>query len=164
MFHSQIFNPLIKEAWHMFHSCATPLLLVIILVRANAYSRAFTMLRLSGTVLLRRTWKHTVLCEITVARQCSRDLLQGEGRLEIPCLYHFWHNNKPIKLIKIAYTIVTPYGLHVIRSAVISVSIHCIIQYSSVGTMVGGGRGPQRNQPKIIFRNHSQLLDSIGQA
>ena len=30
--------------------------------------------------------------------------------------------------------------------------------------MVGGGHGPQGNQPKIIFRNHSRPLDSIGQA
>ena len=30
--------------------------------------------------------------------------------------------------------------------------------------MVGGGRGSQRNQPKIIFGNHSLPLDNIGQA
>ena len=29
---------------------------------------------------------------------------------------------------------------------------------------MGGGRGPQRNQPKMILRNHSWLLDSIVQA
>ena len=30
--------------------------------------------------------------------------------------------------------------------------------------MVGGGHGPQGNQPEIIFRNHSWPLDSIVQA
>ena len=49
MFHSRAFNQLIKEAWHAFHLCATPLLLAIILMRANAYSQALTMLHLSGT-------------------------------------------------------------------------------------------------------------------
>jgi len=34
----------------------------------------------------------------------------------------------------------------------------------SYSTMVGGGHGPSRNQPKIIFKNHSRPLDSIGQA
>ena len=36
----------------MFHSCAKPLLLVIILAWANAYLRALVTLRLSGTVHL----------------------------------------------------------------------------------------------------------------
>jgi len=35
----------------MFRSCAMPLLLAIILARANAYSQALVMLRLSSTVL-----------------------------------------------------------------------------------------------------------------
>jgi len=34
----------------VFRSCAMPLLLAIILARANAYSRALATLRLSGTV------------------------------------------------------------------------------------------------------------------
>jgi len=29
---------------------------------------------------------------------------------------------------------------------------------------MGGRHGPQRNQPKLTFTNHSQPLDSIGQA
>ena len=29
---------------------------------------------------------------------------------------------------------------------------------------MGGRRGPQINQPKLAIRNHSWLLDSIGQA
>ena len=29
---------------------------------------------------------------------------------------------------------------------------------------MGGGRGPQRDQPKLTFRNHLKPLDSIGQA
>ena len=52
MFRSRIFSPLIKEAWHTFRSCATRLLLAIILARANAYSRALTTLRLSSTVVV----------------------------------------------------------------------------------------------------------------
>ena len=36
----------------------------------------------------------SILCEITGARQYSRDLIQGG--LEIPCLYHFWHYNRRI--------------------------------------------------------------------
>ena len=51
MFHLQVFNPLKKEAWQMFCSCAIPPLLPSVLVRANAYLRALVMLRLSGTVL-----------------------------------------------------------------------------------------------------------------
>ena len=43
-------QPDYKEVWHTFYSCATPLLLVIILAQANAYSRALVTLRLSGTV------------------------------------------------------------------------------------------------------------------
>ena len=31
-------------------------------------------------------------------------------------------------------------------------------------SMMGGGHGPLRNQPKFIFRYHSQPLDSICQA
>ena len=52
MFRLQVFNPLIKKAWHAFHSCAMPLLLAIILVQANAYSRALATLHLSGTVCI----------------------------------------------------------------------------------------------------------------
>jgi len=43
----RIFTPLIKRAWHALHLCATPLLLAIILVRANAYSQALATLRLA---------------------------------------------------------------------------------------------------------------------
>jgi len=50
MFCSQVFTPLIKEAWHTFHLCAMPLLYAIILGRANAYSWALVTLRLSSTV------------------------------------------------------------------------------------------------------------------
>jgi len=50
MFRSRVFTPLIKKVWHAFRSCATSLLLAIILTRANAYSRALAMLHLSGTI------------------------------------------------------------------------------------------------------------------
>ena len=43
-------HPLIKEAWDTFYLCATPLLLAIILARANAYSLALTTLCLNGCV------------------------------------------------------------------------------------------------------------------
>jgi len=36
----------------------------------------------------------SILCEILGPRQYSRDLIQGG--LQIPCLYHFWHNNRRI--------------------------------------------------------------------
>ena len=36
--------------------------------------------------------------------------------------------------------------------------------YSIVGMTVGGGHGPQRNQPKIIFRNNLRPFGGIGQA
>jgi len=52
MFRSQVFTALIKETWHAFRLCATPLLLAIILARANAYSRALATLRLSSAVCL----------------------------------------------------------------------------------------------------------------
>ena len=29
---------------------------------------------------------------------------------------------------------------------------------------MSGGSGPQRNQPKLTFKNHSRPLDSISQA
>ena len=45
-------QPSYKEVWHAFRSCATPLLLAIILMRVNAYSRALAMLHLSGTVCM----------------------------------------------------------------------------------------------------------------
>ena len=50
MFCLRVFTPVIKEAWHEFSSCATPILLAIILTRANSYSRVLAMLHLSGTV------------------------------------------------------------------------------------------------------------------
>jgi len=51
MFCSQVFTPIIKEAWHTFRSCAMPLLLVIIiLTQTNSYLRALATLCLSGTV------------------------------------------------------------------------------------------------------------------
>jgi len=50
MFHARVFTLLIKEVWYAFYSCATPLLLAIILARANAYPRALATLRLSSTV------------------------------------------------------------------------------------------------------------------
>ena len=49
-FRLRVFNPLVKEVWHAFRLCGTPLLLAIILARANAYSRALMTLHLSGTV------------------------------------------------------------------------------------------------------------------
>ena len=45
----------------MFLSCATPLLLAIILARANAYLRALATLHLSGTVYKLWTLGSTVL-------------------------------------------------------------------------------------------------------
>ena len=52
MFHLWVFNSLIKEVWHAFRLCAMPFLLAIIVSRANAYSWAPTMLRLSDTVCM----------------------------------------------------------------------------------------------------------------
>jgi len=36
----------------------------------------------------------SILCEISGRRQYSRDLIRGG--LQIPCLYHFWHNNRRV--------------------------------------------------------------------
>lgn len=41
--------------------------------------------------------------------------------------------------------------------------VHITLIKYTVGMTVGGGCGPQRNQPKIVFRNHSQQLNGIGQ-
>ena len=43
-FRLQVFTLLIKGAWHAFRSCTPPLLLAIILARANVYSRALAIL------------------------------------------------------------------------------------------------------------------------
>ena len=101
MFRLQVFTPLIKEAWHAFRLCAMPLLLAIILVRANAYLQALTMLRLSGTVTLlscQDEWRTAVVwlmhnqnfwlkCSVTSRALVTLDRFKASFHNAI-----FWHS------------------------------------------------------------------------
>lgn len=66
------------------------------------------------------------MCEIIGARQYSRDLIQGG--LQIPCLYHFWHNNRRVihrLCVVLQHIVMYTISLHTVTLFRL-LAIHCL--------------------------------------